>query len=186
MSYDVSEYKVYEISDVSNEKVIDILKSGITSDMFATEDIAKNYLYTHHNDPANLFFILKNGRYQGGSYFVVTDHNDTYLASAGWNHYSDNIALLLTRMLVIPKLRGSYILARTVLQTMIDQSTNYNCRWITFNDYNITLYKWFERVDQGKSGALFNSWPKIYSRFSPIGQHQVNHVLQYVVQLKNK
>jgi hypothetical protein len=179
-------YQVYEINDLSNQKVIDILKSSIVANMFNNDAIAKNYLYEHRNNPANLFYILKNGRYKTGSYFVVTDCDNNYLGSAGWNHYDDNTALLLTRMLVIPKYRGSYILAKTILQTMIDQSSNYKNQWITFNDYNLTLYNWFERVDQGKSGALFNNWPDIYSRFKPAGQKQINHVLQYVVELKNK
>jgi hypothetical protein len=89
-------------------------------------------------------------------------------------------------MLVVPEYRGSYILAKTVLQEMIDQSSNYKNQWITFNEYNLTLYKWFERVEQGKRGALFNDWPEIYARFKPIGQREINHTLQYVVELKNK
>ena len=180
------DYRIYEINDYSNQQVIEILKSGITDEMFDHEEIAKNYLYSYCHNPANLFYILKNGRYTKGSYFVVTDQHNNYLASAGWNHYDDDIALLLTRMLVIPKYRGSYILAKTVLQQMIDQSSNYKKQWITFNEYNLTLYKWFERVEQGKRGALFNNWPEIYAKFRPIGRHAVNHVLQYVVELKNK
>lgn len=179
-------YKIYEIRDLSNQKVLEILKAGISVNMFDNEDITKNYLYDHCNNPANLFYILQHGRYQHGSYFVITDAADNYLASAGWNQYNDDTALLLTRMLVIPEYRGSYILAKNVLQTMIDQTSEYKHRWITFNDYNLTLYKWFERVDQGKRGALFNNWPDIYARFLPIGQHIINHTLQHVVELTNK
>jgi hypothetical protein len=182
----MNNYKIHEIHDLSNQQVFEILKSGITREMFANDAISKNYLYEYCNDPANLFYILTAGRYKNGSYFVVTDLDNNYLASAGWNYYDDDTALLLTRMLVIPKYRGSYILAKTVLKQMIDQSSNYKKQWITFNEYNLTLYKWFERVEQGKRGALFNNWPDIYSRFRPIGQHNVNHVLQYVVELKNK
>jgi hypothetical protein len=154
--------------------------------MFTNDYISKNYLYDHRSDPANLFYILETGRYKQGSYFVVTDSDGNYIASAGWNHYTDDTALLLTRMLVIPKYRGSYILAKTVLQQMIDQSSNYQNQWITFNEYNLTLYKWFERVEQGKRGALFNNWPEIYARFKPGGQREINHTLQYVAELKNK
>jgi hypothetical protein len=182
----MSNYKIYEIRDLSNQLIFEILKSGITREMFTDDCISKNYLYSHCNDPANLFYILKAGRYTTGSYFVVTDSDDNYIASAGWNHYTDDTALLLTRMLVIPKYRGSYILAKTVLQMMIDQSSSYKHQWISFNEYNLTLYKWFERVDQGKSGALFNNWPEIYAKFKPIGQKEINHTLQYVVELKNK
>jgi hypothetical protein len=176
--------EIHQITDLDN-KIIEILKSGISRDMFSSEQLAINYLYEYRNTPGNLFYILDHGRYNTGKYFVLTD-NDRYIASAGWNHYSDDTALLLTRMLVIPEYRGSYILAKTVLQHMIDQSLKYKNQWITFNEYNLTLYKWFERVEQGKRGALFNNWPEIYARFRPIGQKEINHTLQYVVELKNK
>lgn len=179
-------YNVYEINDLTDQKIIEVLKTGISKEMFEKENLLENYLYEHKDKSSNLFYILKNGRYLKGDYFVVTDSDDRYLASAGWNHYDQDTALLLTRMLVIPEYRGSYILANTVLQEMIDRSSNYKNRWITFNEYNLTLYKWFERVDQGKRGALFNNWPKIYSRFKPVGQKNINHTLQYVVELKNK
>ena len=176
--------EIHQITDLDN-KIVEILKSGISRDMFSSDQLAVNYLYEYRETPGNLFYILNQGRYKTGSYFVVTDNN-RYIASAGWNHYNEDTALLLTRMLVIPKYRGSYILAKTILQTMIDQSANYKNQWITFNEYNLTLYKWFERVEQGKRGALFNNWPEIYARFKPIGQREINHTLQYVVELKNK
>ena len=177
--------KIYQITDLKDSEIIQILKNGIHRDMFSSDQLAVNYLYEYRETPGNLFYILNQGRYKTGSYFVVTDNN-RYIASAGWNHYNEDTALLLTRMLVIPKYRGSYILAKTILQTMIDQSANYKNQWITFNEYNLTLYKWFERVEQGKRGALFNNWPEIYARFKPIGQREINHTLQYVVELKNK
>lgn len=177
--------EIHQINDLNNNLVFEILKNGITKNMFDRDTLAANYLYECKNNPGNLFYILKQGRYKVGSYFVISENN-RYIASAGWNHYNDDTALLLTRMLVIPDYRGSYILAKTVLQTMIDQSSTYTNQWITFNDYNLTLYKWFERVEQGKRGALFNNWPEIYSRFKPIGQREINHTSQYVVALQNK
>ena len=177
--------KIYQITDLADSEIIQILKNGIHRDMFSSDQLAVNYLYEYQDTPGNLFYILNQGRYNTGKYFVLTDHG-RYIASAGWNHYNEDTALLLTRMLVIPKYRGSYILAKTILQTMIDQSANYKNQWITFNEYNLTLYKWFERVEQGKRGALFNNWPEIYSRFIPIGQQEINHTLQYVVELQNK
>ena len=176
--------EIHQITN-SNNKIVEVLKKGISRDMFSSNQLAINYLYEYRETPGNLFYILNQGRYMTGSYFVLTD-NEKYIASAGWNHYDEDTALLLTRMLVIPEYRGSYILAKTVLQTMIDQTSNYKNRWITFNEYNLTLYKWFERVEQGKRGALFNNWPEIYSRFKPIGQRKINHTSQYVVELQNK
>lgn len=180
------EYKICQIKDLSDRSLTDILANSITADMFDRPELEENYLYKYRNNPSNLFCILEKGRYINGSYFIVLDKNNRYLASAGWNPYNNSTALLLTRMLVVPELRGSYILARTVLQKMIDQSSNFENRWISFNEYNLTLYRWFDRVANGKRGALFNDWPKIYSRFRPIGQREINHTLQWVVELQNK
>lgn len=179
-------YTVHEITDTSNVQLVSLLRKSIVPGMFKNLSLEKNYLYDYKDETSNLFYILENGRYQNGSYFIVTDSNGKYIGSAGWHPYLDNTALLLSRMLVIPEYRGSYVLAETVLQQMIDQSAAYKHRWITFNDYNLALYKWFERVEQGKSGALFNNWPSIYSNFRPIGKKEINHVSQYVVELKNK
>lgn len=177
--------KIYEINDLKNIEVLEILKKGILRNMFKNDQLAMNYLYEHRENHANLFYILNQGRYKNGKYFVLTKNNK-YIASAGWHPYNTDVALLLSRMLVIPEYRGSYILAETVLESMINQSKNYKHQWISFNEYNLILYKWFERVDQGKAGALFNNWPKIYSRFKPVGKKEINYTLQYVVELKNK
>lgn len=178
--------KIYEINDLSNTKVIDILKSGITQNMFKNKKLFENYLYSHKDSPANLFYLLQNGRYKTGSYFVITEDDDSYVASAGWNQYDKDTALLLTRMLVIPEYRSSYIIGHTILNTMIDQAKVYDKVWVTFNHYNKTLYDWFERVDQGKTGALFNDWPDVYRKFKPIGEKIINNVPQYVVELKDR
>jgi hypothetical protein len=177
---------VYEISDLSNQKVIDILVSGITSNMFDNEDIAKNYLYKYRDDPANLFYILQHGRYQIGKYFVITDEHDNFIAGAGWNQYTADTALILTRMVVHPKYRTQYIIGTEILPEIINQTKHYNKVWITANDYNKSIYRWFERAAEGKPTALYNDWPEIYKRFEPIGQHSVNHTVQWVAQLKNK
>ena len=155
---------IYEINDLSNDKVIDILRYGINVEMLDNPKLHKNYLYDYKDNAANLFYRLERGEYKNGTYFVLVD--DNYIASAGWYEYDKDTALLLTRMLVTPEYRSSYILGHTVLPTMIERTKKYKNVYVTFNDYNITLYKWFERVEQGKSGALFNNTP------------------QYVVQLK--
>jgi hypothetical protein len=177
--------KIYKINDDSDPKILNILKSGITKDMFKNDRLYENYLYEYRDNPANLFYTLKNGRYSIGKYYIIAD-DDKYIASGGWYQYDIDTALLLTRMLVIPEYRSSYILGHTVLPEMIEHTKKYKNVWITFNDYNITLYKWFERVEQGKSGALFNNWPDVYRLFKPIGQKIVNNIPQYVVQLKDR
>lgn len=179
-------YKIHQIQNLSNEKVLEILKNGISPDMFHSDDISKNYLYDYREESSNLFFILKSGRYEKGNYFVVTDEQDNFLAAAGWNHYTDRIALALTRMIVHPKFRTQYIIGKEVLPIILEETKNYKKVWITANDYNRSIYTWFERTNQNKSSSLFNNWPEIYKKFKPIGKREVNHTLQWVAELENK
>ncbi len=179
-------YNIYQINDLNDQHVINILQKGIRPDMFKTPDIAKNYLYDHRDLSSNLFYILNNGRYLKGTYFVITDPNDVFLAAAGWNHYTDNIALALTRMIVDPKVRSQYIIGNEIMPMILEQTKNYKKVWITANDYNKTIYTWFERSYQNKSTSIANQWPEVYKKFKPVGQREVNHTLQWVVELENK
>jgi hypothetical protein len=178
------QHHIYEINDLSNQKVIEILKSGITADMFDNNHRAENYLYSQRNSSSNLFYILDHGRYQIGKYFVITDQQDKFIASAGWNHYANDTALVLTRMIVHPRYRTQFIIGSEILPKIIEQTSSYSKVWITANDYNKSIYHWFDRASQQKSTALHKDWPTIYKRFKPIGQHLVNHTLQWVVQLE--
>ena len=178
------QHHIYEINDLSNQKVIEILKSGITADMFDNNHQAENYLYSQRDKSSNLFYILDHGRYQIGKYFVITDQQDNFIASAGWNYYSNDTALVLTRMIVHPRYRTQFIIGSEILPKIIEQTSSYNKVWITANDYNKSIYHWFERASQNKSTALHKDWPAIYKRFKPIGQHLVNHTLQWVAQLE--
>jgi hypothetical protein len=179
----MNNYKIYEIHDLSNHLIFEILKSSITREMFTNDHISKNYLYDYRSNPANLFYILEAGRYKQGSYFVVTDSDNNYIASAGWNQYNNDTALVLTRMLVHPDYRTQYIIGKEVLPIMIEETNNYKNVWITANNYNKSIYQWFDRAAKGKSTSIHNQWPSTYEKFKPIGQHVVNHTLQWVAQL---
>ena len=174
--------KIHQINNLDNNDIVEILKSGITRDMFSNEQLAINYLYEHRDIPGNLFYILNQGRYSTGKYFVLTI-DDQYIASAGWNHYNDDTALVLTRMLVHPDYRTQYIIGKEVLPIMIEETSNYKNVWITANNYNKSIYQWFDRTAKGKSTSIHNQWPSTYEKFKPIGQHIVNHTLQWVAQL---
>jgi hypothetical protein len=178
-------YNIYEIHDLSNAHVINILKNGIKPSMFENEQLAKNYCHEYCNDMGNLFYILDNGRYQKGSYFVVTDKNDEYIASAGWNEYTEEIALMITRIFVSPKYRTQYIIGNDILPIMMKQANKYKKLWITFNEYNKTIYNWFTRSSENKSTSLSKHWPDVYRKFKPVGQHELNNTLQYVVEFTN-
>ena len=178
------EYNIYQINDLSNSKVNNILRIGITEDMFSNDDILKNYLYSYRHDPANLFHMLHEGRYKNSCYFVIVDQQDQFIASAGWNHYDNDTALVLTRMVVHPKYRTKYLIGNLVLPIMLEQTEKYKKVWITANDYNQSIYKWFDRNTQGKSSALYSNWPPVYKKFKPIGKQKVNHIEQWVAELE--
>jgi hypothetical protein len=176
--------KIHEIKDLSNTKIIEILKNGITENIFKNKDLIENYLYSHKNSGANLFYRLEKGEYKNGDYFVITDNNDNYLASAGWYKYNEDTCLLMTRMLVIPEYRTQYIVAPLLLPIMLEKTKDYENIWMTFNEYNKPLYDWFVRVNSGKSAALHNGWPELYKQFKPLGKKIVNGMEQYVVALE--
>lgn len=176
--------KIHQIHDLSNNFVIEILKQGLSE--IQDEKIIKNYHSDYSDIPGNLFFILDQGRYRvdHGKYFVITDNDDKYIASAGWNEYELNttVALLLTRMYITPSYRAQYIVGKTILSQMITEADNYSKLWITANDHNRSIYTYFERVSQNKRAVLFNDWPDIYKKFKPIGKKMIYYTRQWVAE----
>jgi acyl carrier protein len=175
---------VHEIHDLTNEKVLALLKAGLSK--ISDQNIIKNYHPDFSDLPGNLFYILKEGRYaQGkGTYYVIED-NDEYVGSAGWNEYDDdvNIAFALTRMYTNPDHRGQYLIAENILSKTLEETKSYNKVWLTINEHNKILYTWFVRASQGKSTGLFNNWPEVYKKFKPLGQRHIYNTTQYVVEL---
>ena len=176
---------VHEIHDLSNTYVVDLLKKGLNS--IIDESYQQNYHPNYSDVPGNLFCILENGRYRKGKgkYYVI-EEDGKYVCSAGWNEYDQDTALMSTRMYILPEHRVKYHIATYILPVALKEATHYKNIWISFNKYNLTMYKWFERVDQGKKGGLFNDWPDIYRRFKPIGVKTIYNTKQYVVSLINK
>lgn len=155
-----------------------------------SSDLASiNYHPDYSDNPANIFRILKDGRYQRGKgkYYVVEQHGEL-IASAGWNEYEidPSIALVLTRMYVSPSNRGNYVVGKEILPIILTELNIYSKIWITVNEYNKTIYDWFVRNSESKRPALFNNWPEIYKQFVPIGKKNVYYTPQYVVELKRK
>jgi len=169
--------KVHTIQDLTNSKVLKILELGLMS----VDDtrILKNYHPDYKHDPANLFYILEQGRYKIGKYFVLTDDDDNYMASAGWNEYNNDIALCLTRMYISPKYRSNFMIGKFVLPAIFTETTEYNKLWMTVNDYNKPLYNWFVRNQRTNN---IGNWPESYKKFKPIGQKMVNHTMQYTLE----
>lgn len=175
--------KIHAITDDTNAEAIEVLKSGITSDMLKNDGLCDNYLYERRHHPANLFYWLANGRYKNGCMYVVSDSNG-FVACSGWYQYAPDTAIVLNRMLINPVHRTKYVVGNLLLPKMIEQTKQYDNVWITCNEYNKSIYNWFNRAAEGKSPALFKNWPDIYKAFKPIGQHKVNGILQYVVALE--
>ena len=174
---------IHEINDLSNTHVISLLQRGLSE---CTESV-QNYHPDHSDNNANLFYALDNGRYRegNGKYYVI-EEDGKYVCSAGWNEYEPDTVLMLTRMYILPEYRMKYHISTYILPPALEEVTHYKNVWISFNEYNLGMYKWFERVDQGKRGGLFNDWPDIYRRFKPIGLKTINYTKQYVVGLTNK
>jgi len=173
---------IHEINDLSNTHVISLLQRGLSN---CTESV-QNYHPDHSDNNANLFYALKNGRYQlnHGKYYVM-EESGKYLCSAGWNEYEldSDIALVLTRMYIAPKHRANYHVATHILPKILEAVTQYKHIWATVNEYNKALYEWFVRDRLGKRTALFNDWPDIYRRFKPIGKKNIYYTDQYIIEL---
>jgi len=174
---------IHCINDDSNVVVCDLLKqefSKITDDKALT-----NYHPDYSNQPGNFFYVLKQGRYKKGNYYIIEENNE-YVCSAGWNEYGLNpdIALLLTRTYINPKYRAQYYTGNYILPLLIQESINYKHQWITCNEYNKTIYNMFVRLSNAKS-SVPSQWPEIYKKFKPIGQHMVYNTLQYVGEYKD-
>lgn len=178
---------IHKIQDCSNEHVVSILKEGLSK--FDNPSSIANYHPDYSNESSNLFYILNqpNNRYTKGNYYVLEEDNKL-IACAGWNEYEldTTIALGLTRMFVSKEHRTSYILGKTVLPLIIEETVNYNHLWMTVNEYNIALYKWFERYHNGKSPTITESWPEVYKKFKPIGKKTIYYTEQYVLELEKE
>ena len=167
---------VHQINDLSNLYVIDLLKDGLKH--ISEDHLLENYHPDNQHNPANLFYILKNGRFSIGNYYVIEDKNGQYAGSSGWNRLNDSTALGLVRAYTIPRYRAHFLLGKHILPNILKETKNYKKVWLTFNEYNKKIYDVIALMNQGKS----TPWPKDYKKFSPIGTKTVNNTLQYVAE----
>ena len=114
---------VHEIHDLSNQRVIALLKKSLSQ--IDEESYISNYHPDYENTPGNLFNTLKIGRYRigHGKYYII-EEDGKYIGSAGWNEYDLNkdIALLLTRMYTEPNYRMNYHIANNILPLALAES----------------------------------------------------------------
>jgi hypothetical protein len=171
---------IYSIKDAKNKKLINLLKLNFSK--INETNLISNYHPDFSNVPGNFFYILKEGRYLTGNYFIMIK-DDIFYGSAGWNSFDDK-ALLLTRAFIPTEFRRQYLFSKHLLPIMFNETHNYKKLWITCNDYNISIYNAITRLNNGKSAGLFDQWPSIYKNFKPIGKKVVNSVEQYVLEYK--
>jgi hypothetical protein len=171
---------IHAITDLSDTATVDFLKDGLSKETVNLE----NYHPDFSDNPANLFYILKDGRFKDGNYFVM-EEDGKYVGSAGWNPYGD-VALVLTRAFIPVAERRKYNMAHYLLPVIFEQTLNFKKLWITCNDYNFTIYQALTRLHEGKSAGLFSSWPEVYKNFVPIGKKTVNYTEQYVAEYKRR
>jgi hypothetical protein len=173
--------RVHRIHDLSDEYIVSILEAGLSD--IPLNGPWQNYSPKLKDNPANLFYVLQQGRYKIGSYFIV-EKDGNYVCSAGWNEYTSDTALVLSRAYVSKPYRTQYLMASLLLPTMIEETGAYKNTWLTCNKNNASIYEWFMRAEQGKSTSLFNDWPDIYKKFKPIGEREVYYTQQLVAQLE--
>ena len=170
---------IHEIHDLSNTPVVDLLKKGLSK--IKDETYLKNYHPDYIDVPGNVFNILKQGRYITGKYYILVE-DDKFLCSGGWNEYENDIALMLTRLYIVPEHRAKYHAGNYILPRALEEVKRYKHVWITCNEYNKAIYHWFDRANKGKRTGLFNDWPDIYRKFVPIGKKDIYYTEQYVAE----
>jgi hypothetical protein len=167
---------IHAITDLSKTATVDFLKAGLSKETANLE----NYHPDFADNPANLFYVLKEGRFINGNYFVM-EEDGKYVGTAGWNPYGD-VALVLTRAFIPVAERRKYNMAQYLLPVIFEQTLDFKKLWITCNDYNFAIYQALTRLQDGKSAGLFSAWPPIYKKFVPVGKKIVNYTEQYVAE----
>ncbi len=172
---------IHKIHDLSDTYAVSILEEGLAN--IPEANLVNNYSPNHRDSNSNLFYILNEGRYRDGAYYIV-EKDGKYVCSSGWNKYNDTTALVLTRSYVAKEYRTQYLMASMLLPTMIEETSSYEHTWLTCNKNNPILYEWFVRAQQGKRTAIYSDWPEIYKRFKPIGEMNIYYTQQLVAQLE--
>jgi hypothetical protein len=173
---------IHEIHDLTNTHATELLKQGLSK--ITDNRFLKNYHPDYVNDTGNLFHILEHGRYTKGKYYVL-EEDGKYVCSGGWNHYEDDIALVLTRLYILPEHRAKYYAGAYILPKALEEVIDYKHIWITCNEYNKSIYHWFDRAHKGRRPGLFNDWPDIYRKFVPIGKRDIYYTEQYVAEYQH-
>lgn len=176
-------FKVHSIKNDSNIALIDFLKKGLSQ--IDEPHLLENYHPSYSSNKGNLFYVLGQGRFLNGNYYII-ESNGQYIGSAGWNPYTNDTALALTRAYIIKDYRTEYLMAELLMPRILEESKEYPKLWITCNEYNKSIYNAFVKLSKNQTAGLFNPWPEIYRQFIPIGKKIVNYTEQYVAELRRE
>lgn len=169
---------IHSIHDNQPSTAFELLKSEFVK--INDDNSKENYNPRYAAIPGNFFYDLRNGKYQKGqgNYYVI-EIDGEFVCSAGWHHYDESTALLLTRMYVGEKFRNYQLGGKEILPLLLEESAGYARRWITCNEHNKTIYNMFVRLQRTDKTAP-SQWPILYKKFKPIGEHIVYHTRQWV------
>jgi hypothetical protein len=162
-----------------NPELIEFLKTGLTC--VVEPHLLENYHPDYKTNNANLFHVIRQGRFDQGNFYVMITDEGEFAGCAGWNEMNRNIALAGVRAYIPAKFRAKYIIGEYILPRILKETQDYPKVWLTFNEYNKAMYYGFERMVNSKASSLL-PWPFVYRKFKPIGQHTVNNTIQYVAE----
>jgi maltoporin len=165
---------IHSINDLTNTSVMHLLEENLSQ--IIDVNLAVNYNPKYKNNNANLFYLLDNGRFSMGNYYVMQLESGEYVGSAGWNKYTDDTALAFVRAYVPPNYRVNYYMAKYLMPKILEEAVEYKKLWITCNEHNKAIYNGLTKT------GLASAWPSEYKLFKPIGKHIVNYVEQYVAE----
>ncbi len=115
--------------------------------------------------------------------YLIAEKNNKYIAGSGFYplDIDPNICIAGTRTYTIVKERGDLSHGNFILPRQLELIKGYNYKTVilTFNEYNLWLKKWIEKLGKKKSSIIGKKVPEIYFGWSSL-DHPIN--IQYTKQ----
>ena len=133
-----------------------------------------------------LHIILKKDRFkEGNGMLSLLYDNNKLISFAGAYKHTDNILICLVRAYTRKKYKSKTLLGTYILPEEIKFAKEIGCEkaWLTFNDYNKTIYDGLKRVSKGKGVILGTKTPNIYKQATFYEEPLIiQNTMQYVVE----
>jgi len=203
----IKDHNVYELNDLSNPELVNILKEGLDSiPINKYRGMEENYLYQYKDTPGNLFRILDDGRYLRGAYYILTDQENNFKASTGWYPYQDEVegevVIAFTRTITHSNYRGTsgkvnlestddtfatlgMVKHRLFAPALREIKAKHQGKiWVTFNGKNFTFIKHALRQKKfNKSWASDLVLEDIKYENLYLGEKFIHYTWQHVLEL---